>query len=383
MNYIEVPLPHLGVNDITAKIVEWHINEGDYVNKGEIICTVETTKSIFDIEAHESGYCYFLLNHGDEVNIGDIICLITKDKVNKEDLINLYRKQKETVIENRNNEDIKVTEKAKLLAKRLNIDISKIEVKSNIINEEAVLAYYENLKSGKVEMNFEDTMDDLFPDNRVERIAIIGAGDGAIQIIDCLNKISNQKAVMLFDDNKSLHGKKVSGVPVIGNVDYDLILNFYNKKEFDKLIISVSTSIAFRERAFNNFLKLNIPFTNVIHPSTVIGSNVKIGVGNVILANCHIGACAKIGNNNFISAYCSIEHHNELHNHCSFGPGVLTSSKVIIKDRVRFGTGIFIEPHITIGEDSIIASGAIITKDIPSNTLIKTQINYIMREKNT
>jgi acetyltransferase-like isoleucine patch superfamily enzyme len=96
-----------------------------------------------------------------------------------------------------------------------------------------------------------------------------------------------------------------------------------------------------------------------------------------------MGACAKIGNNNFISAYCSIEHHNELHNHSSFGPGVLTSSKVIIKDRVRFGTGIFIEPHITIGEDSIIASGAIITKDIPSNTLIKTQINYIMREKNT
>jgi NADH/NAD ratio-sensing transcriptional regulator Rex len=261
MNYIEVPLPHLGVNDITAKIVEWHINEGDYVNKGEIICTVETTKSIFDIEAHESGNCYFLINHGDEVNIGNIICLITKDKVNKEDLINLYRKQKETVIENRNNEDIKITEKAKLLAKRLNIDISKIEVKSNIINEEAVLAYYENLKSGKVEMNFEDTMDNLFPDNRVERIAIIGAGDGAIQIMDCLNKISNQKAVMLFDDNKSLLGKKVSGVPVIGNVDYDLILNFYNKKEFDKLIISVSTSIAFREREFNNFLKLNIPFT--------------------------------------------------------------------------------------------------------------------------
>jgi len=380
MRIVEIPLPQLGVNDTSAKIVEWHTDEEKFVNKGEIICTVETTKSIFDVEAPDSGYCYFLVSPGGEVNSGDIISILTDQKVNKEELLNLYRNQK--AVEQRIDDDeIRITEKAKLLALRLNIDISKIKPDNYVINEDAVLKYYESLRSGKIKTEFEDTMDDLFPDNRVERIAIIGAGDGAIQIIDCLNKLSTQKAVMLFDDNKSLHGKKVAGVPIIGNVDYEKISGLFSENEFDKLIISVSTSISFREKAFDNLVKLNVPFTNVIHPSTVIGSNVKIGVGNVILANCHIGACAKISNNNFISAYCSIEHHNELYNHCSFGPGVLTSSKVKIKDRVRFGTGIFIEPHITIGEDSVIGSGAIITKDIPPKTMVKTQINYIMRER--
>jgi acetyltransferase-like isoleucine patch superfamily enzyme len=90
-----------------------------------------------------------------------------------------------------------------------------------------------------------------------------------------------------------------------------------------------------------------------------------------------------VGDNNFLSAYCSIEHHWVLGSHCSFGPAVVTSSRVRIGDRVRFGTGISVEPAIEIGQDSIIASGLALTGHIPPNSLLKAHTGYSIRPRPT
>ena len=109
--------------------------------------------------------------------------------------------------------------------------------------------------------------------------------------------------------------------------------------------------------------------------------NVQWGEGNVVMALCHFGACATVGDNNFLSAYCSIEHHCVLGSHCSFGPGVVTSSRVQFGDRVRCGTGIFVEPGIVIGADSVLASGLVIWQNIPPQSLLKAKLGYTLRTR--
>jgi len=379
-----VYLPAMGVNDIHAKIVEWKKKSGDKVTKGEILCSVETTKAIFDVEATMTGFITILTDVGAEVSIGDIIAVISDSPITINEAIEyvktLQNSNNVESIESENNE-IKITEKARLLALRNNVDITALKHRYNKkITEADVIKFIDQMKKGEIKQEFKDTVDDLYPINKVQRIAIIGGGDGAVQVIDAITKIPQKRAVMIFDDKKSLTGKFVAGVPIVGKFDAKEIEDRFNDKQFDSVIISISTSIQFRKKAYELLKERKITFTNVIHPSVVIGINSSIGEGNVILANCHIGACAKIGDNNFISAYCSIEHHNNLGNHCSFGPGVITSSKVTIGDMVRFGTGVFIEPHITIGSESIISSGCIIWKDIPKKTIAKSQLNYILRD---
>ncbi|MGZ8550772.1 MAG: hypothetical protein ACXWV2_08930, partial [Chitinophagaceae bacterium] len=112
-----------------------------------------------------------------------------------------------------------------------------------------------------------------------------------------------------------------------------------------------------------------VPFTNLVHPTAYIGFNNLMGTGNIILTHVSFGPCTQIGNNNFISARCNIEHHNTMGNHCTFGPGVMTSGNVSIGDEVKFGTGVFIEPRLSIKNKSIIASGCIINRDIPENVV--------------
>jgi len=53
----------------------------------------------------------------------------------------------------------------------------------------------------------------------------------------------------------------------------------------------------------------------------------------------------------------------------------MTSSRVQIGDKVKFGTGIFIEPGIKIGTNSIISSGSIITFDVPENSVVKKHVD--------
>ena len=48
----------------------------------------------------------------------------------------------------------------------------------------------------------------------------------------------------------------------------------------------------------------------------------------------------------------------------------VTYNKVVIGDNVWFGTNSIILTGVTIGDNSVIAAGAVVTKDVPANTIV-------------
>lgn len=63
-------MPQVGQDLETAIIGEWLVEEGDFVEKGDIIATVESEKAAFDVEAFEAGYILKLLFEvGDEARV--------------------------------------------------------------------------------------------------------------------------------------------------------------------------------------------------------------------------------------------------------------------------------------------------------------------------
>lgn len=49
---------------------------------------------------------------------------------------------------------------------------------------------------------------------------------------------------------------------------------------------------------------------------------------------------------------------------------MLKCKKVVIGNNVWIGTGVNIMPGVHIGENAVIAGGAVVTKDVPANTVI-------------
>jgi len=272
--------------------------------------------------------------------------------------------------------DKKFTKKALMLINENKLDI-EIFKKFEIVTESDVL----NIIRKSDYKDVDDLIDDIYKNNKTVKVAIIGGGRGAVQVIDLIKNLLNFRAVFIYDDTDSKQNKKIMGIPIIGRINFNEIKKNYQNNSFDYLINSVSTSISFRKKCFESAKKYGIPFTNLIHRSAYIGSNIEIGMGNIILPFVHIGPCTIIGNDNFISAKCSIEHHNKIGNHCTFGPGVMTSSDVEIGSEVKFGTGIFVEPFIRIGSNSIISSGSIITNHVIENKVVFSNLKMEQKDK--
>jgi len=73
---VEIKVPAAGESITSANVAAWRKKEGDHVEKGEVLVTLETDKVSTDLEAETSGRLKILVPEGEEVSIGTIIATI-------------------------------------------------------------------------------------------------------------------------------------------------------------------------------------------------------------------------------------------------------------------------------------------------------------------
>jgi sugar O-acyltransferase (sialic acid O-acetyltransferase NeuD family) len=217
--------------------------------------------------------------------------------------------------------------------------------------------------------------------DRVERVLVLGGalGGSAALVLDALARIPTQRAVGVLDRDPATHGNSVLGIPVVGSTSQAEELR--QKDFYDSAVIAFNANLRERAGLFEKLSARGIPFANVVDVTADVRLNARMGTGNVILASCHVGPFASLGDNNFLSTACCIEHHCRLGSHCAFGPHVAFSGRVTVGDQVRFGMMIGIEPDVTIGDEAVIASGSILTRNVPDRTTVKVHPNYSLRSR--
>ncbi len=72
-----VLLPQLGISEESAVLTEWRVQTGDAVKAGDVLFSLETGKSAFDVESEYTGTVLALLvSEGDEVPVKTPVCAI-------------------------------------------------------------------------------------------------------------------------------------------------------------------------------------------------------------------------------------------------------------------------------------------------------------------
>lgn len=101
------------------------------------------------------------------------------------------------------------------------------------------------------------------------------------------------------------------------------------------------------------------------------GHNIFFGKGVELNYNCVFLDCGKIrlGNNVFIGPAVQIYAVNHPLDPAKRVTGEEIGLDVIIGDAVWLGGGAIICPGVTIGEGSVIGAGAVVTRDIPPNSV--------------
>ena len=76
---VEVKMPRLSQTTDEVRLVQWLVNEGDRVGKGDPICQVETDKTTMDVEAFQAGTVLKLCIPQDTVvDAGEVIAFLGK-----------------------------------------------------------------------------------------------------------------------------------------------------------------------------------------------------------------------------------------------------------------------------------------------------------------
>ena len=101
------------------------------------------------------------------------------------------------------------------------------------------------------------------------------------------------------------------------------------------------------------------------------GYNIEIGENFFMNHNCVILDCAKVtfGDNVFIAPDCGFYTAGHPMDAERRNQGLEYARPITVGDNVWIGAGVQVMPGVTIGNDTVIAGGSIVTKDIPDHVL--------------
>lgn len=202
----------------------------------------------------------------------------------------------------------------------------------------------------------------------MERILVYGSGGLAKEIAFLIEEINKKKEIFkifgFLDDNTKNHGKTVYKYTVLGGSEY---LKTFPGRVSVILGIGEPKIKQLVYKKISHFKHVNYPV--LIHPNVSISSAVEIGEGTVITAGNILTVNIVIGRHCTINLDCTIGHDVVIEDFSSLMPSVNVSGNVTIKRLTNIGTGVQIIQGLTIGAETIVGAGAVVTKDIPDRVI--------------
>src|SRR5215207_1475125 len=73
---IDIKVPTVGESISEVTLVKWLKNDGDYVQRDEVLAELESEKATFEVNAEKAGVLKTVGKEGDTMNIGDLLAQI-------------------------------------------------------------------------------------------------------------------------------------------------------------------------------------------------------------------------------------------------------------------------------------------------------------------
>jgi UDP-perosamine 4-acetyltransferase len=353
-----ITVPQLGVNEDIAVLIEWHIPDEGAVQAGDRICTLETSKAVFDVEAERHGVLGHLAAEGGELAINTPLAVIA-------DGLEAVAAAKADYLPPPPQEDaaaertVKATEPARKLAEELGIDLATVKSRG-IVREHDVRQAHAQANSetaaGPEELDWDES--------RVP-VVVYGAGRGAVTLSECLD-LAGTHLVACFVDDRSGARISLEGKPVFHSSQLPEII----ARGVRSLAIAVANAEV-RLRIRRQCDELDIELINAIHPRAWISPSARMGRGNYIKAGALVDTGCRIGDCCIIDNRVAIPHDNTIGDGCHLAPGVHLGSNVIVGERSILGIGASVSTNVRIGRDAIVSVGSAVTQDVPDEAVVE------------
>ncbi|WP_322551816.1 acetyltransferase [Priestia megaterium] len=195
------------------------------------------------------------------------------------------------------------------------------------------------------------------------KLLILGAGGHGKVVSEIAQLMKKWEEIAFLDDREDI--SEVLGMPIVGRLTDLPAL----RSEYEYAFVAIGSNTArlkWTEKISHHGFKI----PTLMHPSSTVSTKSSIEEGTVIMAGVVINPDARIGRSCIINTASTIDHDCTLQDGVHTSPGAHLGGTVQVGERTWICIGATIINNINIGCDSVIAAGAVVTKDVPSNVIV-------------
>lgn len=356
-----VTIPFVNPNEPIALIAALFIKDRQKISRGDVLCTLETTKSILDMVAERDGYIIGLnLKAGENVEAGETLCFIASSPDVKIGLITPSPKKQEIEPIEGLPAGLRITQPALALAKESSLDLSALPI-GPLVTEAIVrdsLTPASPLKS----------QTSVIPSDP-HTIIIYGSGGHGKTLLDLLRQIDKFHILGFVDDSRQ-KGEMIMDVPVLGGSQ---VLPELAAQGICQAVNAVGGigNIQNRIQVFKRLTQAGFSFPTLVHPTAFVEPSARLSPGVQVFAHAYVGTQAIVGMGVIINTGAIISHDCQIADYANISPGALLAGEVTVGEATLVGMGVTVNLQVKIGKFSRIGNSAVVKKDVPDSGIVR------------
>jgi acetyltransferase EpsM len=349
-------LPLVNPNEPGALLAALYVSAGQHVERGQALCTLETTKSTLEVAAEASGYLVGLAySVGQTVQAGDILGYLAESA-------EWTPPVKMSAGERRQTEptDLHISRAALVLAEQHQVDLAQFP---------ADLFITEKMVREKINLANKPALD--FPDKQLKpnSIVVYGGGGHGKALIDLIRLLGTYPIVGIVDDGIG-PGTTIMGVQVLGG---SMVLDELLKAGAHLAANAVGGigNIAPRLTVFEQLARAGFSCPTLVHPTAFVEPSAVLAEGVQVMPHAYIGSEARVGFGAIINTGAIVSHDCQVGAYANLSPGAILAGEVTIGEATLIGMGVTVNLRVSIGTRTRIGNGATVKQDVPEGSIVR------------
>ena len=360
-NALAVPIPLLNPNEPEALLVRLHVVEGQPVVRGDLLASLETTKSAADLNAESEGYIAGLnVTEGQMARAGEIFCYIASTPAWKPPAVAGPAGEAATFPT-----ELRITQPALALARQHNLDLALLP-QDRLITESLVRQWVEKRAPAT---EYPVAAGEFDP----TAIIVYGGGGHGKSLIDLLRACGNYRIVGIVDDGRqpsAQGGPTIMGLPVLGGGDALGELYAQGVRLAVNAVGGIG-NVAVRIKVFQRLAQAGFSCPAVIHPTAFVEPSATLAPGVQIFPHAYVGSEARLGFGCIVNTGAIVSHDCVLGDYTNISPGAMLAGEVEIGAATLVGMGVTINLQVQIGAGARIGNSAIVKDHVPQKGIVR------------
>lgn len=357
-----VLIPLLSPNEPEVVLSSVEVSEGEWVEPGQVLCVVETTKTTEEVVAETSGHVVGLAaGPGDSLAAGTVLCHLASDRSwSPPTPVGADRHDDTEEVP----AGLRITRPARALAAQLGVNLAVLPI-GPLVSADMVREAHAGAATA-VTSGLGPRPSAAFDG---AALVLLGGGGHGRTLIDLVRALGSFVVVGVVDDALE-EGSVVAGVPVLGDAGTLGALGGRGIALAANGVGGIARPDD-RVRAFARLAQAGLACPPLVHPAAWVEPTATVAAGAQVLARAYVGSGARVGFGAIVNTGAVVSHDCVLGDCANVAPGALLAGGVRVGDATLVGMGVTVHLGVTLGGGARIGNGAVVNADVAERAVVR------------